>query len=156
MYEDKHKIDEQTEDLYAAIGHFAVEFEHVCNYMRQIIMTILCKEGLGNENVMQILLAGLTADPLRSLVSSLISETQELSKNDLTIINKILNPIQDLTKTRNDVLHGTWFIGWAFHKETECRTAPGIKLKKISMVLLLRPLAGLQKILINLLKRPQS
>jgi len=128
--ETKHKIDEQTEDLYAAIGHFAVEFEHVCNYLRIIIMTILSKEGLGNEKVMQILLSDLTAEPLRSLVSSLISETQQLSEADRKIVSKILTSVQDLTKNRNDVLHGTWFIGWGFSSDTECKTAPGIKFKK--------------------------
>lgn len=126
----QHKFDEQTEDLYAASGRFAVEFEHVCNYLRQVILAILFKEGLGNENVMQILVADLTAEPLRSLVLSLISETQHFSEPERTIVNKILNPIQDLTKTRNDVLHGPWCIGWASHKDTECTVAPGIKYKE--------------------------
>jgi hypothetical protein len=128
--EIKPKFDEQTEDLYAAIGQFAVEFEHVCNYLRVIIMTILNKEGLDNEKVMQILLSDLTAEPLRSLVASLIPETQQLSETDRKVVSKILNSVQDLTKNRNDVLHGTWFIGWASVGDTEFKTAPGVKFKK--------------------------
>ena len=128
--ETKRKFDVQTEDLYAAIGRFAVEFEHVCNYLRIIIMTILSKEGLGNQQVMQILLADLTAEPLRSLVASLIPETQNLSETDRKIVSKILNPVQDLTKTRNDVLHGTWFIGWVSIGDTEFKNTPGVKYKK--------------------------
>jgi len=131
MDEDtKQKYEEQTEDLYAAIGRFAVEFEHVCYRMRVIIMTILAKEGLSNEQVMQILLSDQTAEPLRAVVASLISETATLSDTDRKIVNKILKEIQDLTKLRNDVIHGTWFIGWASFEDTEFKNAPGIKFKK--------------------------
>ena len=131
MDEDtKKKFEEQTEDLYAALGRFAVEFEHVCNYLRVIIMTILNKEGLNNEKVMQILLSDQTAEPLRALVGSLIPETQKLTGMDKKIVSKILNRVQKLTKTRNDVLHGTWFIGWASVGDDEFTGAPGVKFKK--------------------------
>jgi hypothetical protein len=145
----KEKFQEQTEDLYAAIGRFVVEFEHVCNYMRNIIMTILAKEGLSNDNVMQILLSDQTAEPLRSVVTSLIAETQMLSVQEKTIINKITSRVQDLTKTRNDVIHGTWFIGWASVGDKEFTEAPGIKFKKIKKGLLLKTLTGTLKTLIN-------
>lgn len=126
----KQKYDEQTEDLYAAIGRFAVEFEHVCHRMRVIIMTILGKEGLANDKVMQILLSEQTAEPLRGVVVSLIYETQTLSDTDRKIVHKILKEIQDLTKLRNDVIHGTWFIGWVSSDDTEFTDALGIKFKK--------------------------
>lgn len=128
--DNKRKLDAQTEDLYAALGHFAVEFEHVCEYLRVIIMTILSKEGLANDRVMEILLADLTAEPLRSLVASLVAETQKLSQTDRKIISTILNWMQELTKNRNDVLHATWLIGWASIGDTECKAAPGKKFKK--------------------------
>ncbi|MBU1192611.1 MAG: hypothetical protein KKE76_12955 [Gammaproteobacteria bacterium] len=131
MDEDiKKKYEEQTEDLYAALGKFAVEFEHICNYLRLIIMAILNNEGLRNEKVMQILLADLTADPLRAQVMSLVAETQGLSDAEIKNINNILNRVQNLTKTRNDVLHGTWYIGWAGVGDNEFTAAPGIKIKR--------------------------
>ena len=131
MDEDtKKKYEEQTEDLYAALGKFAVEFEHICHYLRLIIMAILDNEGLHNEKVMQILLADLTADPLRTLVMSLVAETQDVSDVEKKIISMILNRVQNLTKTRNDVLHGTWYIGWAAAGDDEFTGAPGIKIKK--------------------------
>jgi hypothetical protein len=127
---DKHKHDEQTEDLYAAIGRFAVEFEHICNYMRIIIGGILCKEGLHNNNVIEILLSDLNAAPLRSLVSSLISETVTLSESDLRIVTRILNDVQKMTEKRNEVIHATWYIGWMYNEENESKVAPGVKYKK--------------------------
>jgi len=124
------KYEDQTEDLYAALGKFAVEFEHVCNYLRLIIMAILSKEGLDNEKVMQILLADQTAEPLRALMMSLIAETHKLSETDQNIVNKITNRVQKLTKKRNDVLHGTWFIGWASTGDEDFTNAAGVKFKK--------------------------
>ena len=35
----KIKFDLQTKDIYSAIGEFAVQFEHVCHYLKLIIMT---------------------------------------------------------------------------------------------------------------------
>ena len=131
MDEDTTKrYKEQTEDLYAALGRFAVEFEHVCYYLRLIIMAILSKEGLSNEKVMHILLSDQTAEPLRALMMSLISETHKLSEIDKKIVNKIACRVQELTKKRNDVLHGTWFIGWAHDGDEDFTNAPGVKFKK--------------------------
>lgn len=126
----KKKFKEQTKDLYAALGRFAVEFEHICNYLRLIIMTILSKEGLNNDKVMQIILADQTAEPLRALVMPLISETQELTEADRKIVSKILTLVQELTKIRNNVIHGTWYIGWVSIGNDECTGAPGVKFKK--------------------------
>ncbi len=126
--DSEKKYEEQTEDLYAAFGKFAVEFEHICNYLRAITKTILAREGLQNERVMHVILAALTAEPLRTLVQSLIHETLTLSDTDKKIVRKLLNRMQELTKTRNEVLHGTWFIGWA-GVDDDFSNAPGIKIK---------------------------
>lgn len=131
MEEDlKDKFDQQTKDIYSTIGEFAVQFEHVCHYMKLIIMTILAKEGLTNERVLHVLLADYTAEPLRGLVLSLLNETHNLSQADKKIVEWILNRVQKLTGKRNDVIHGTWFIGWAHYEDTEFKDAPGIKFHK--------------------------
>jgi len=131
MEEDlKIKLEQQTKDIYSAIGEFAVQFEHVCHYLKLIIMTILAKEGLTKERVLHVLLADYTAEPLRGLVLSLLNETQDLSESDKKIVEWILKQVQALTAKRNDVIHGTWFIGWAHHENTEFKGAPGIKFHK--------------------------
>ena len=131
MNKNTDKIyEEQTENLYASIGRFAVEFEHVCNYLSSIIMTILTKEGLENENVIQILLADQTAEPLRALVMALIPEILELSDKDKKIVKNIITRVQELTKKRNEVVHGTWYVGWFGTDKDEFTVAPGRKYKK--------------------------
>lgn len=130
MEEDKHKYEEQTEDLYAAIGRFAVEFEHICNYLRQITCVILAKEGLRNDNVMEILLVSLNAEPLRTLALSLIAATIRLSELDKEIVSKIMDAVQAMIKKRNQVIHATWFVGWLWNEEMENTVAPGLKIKR--------------------------
>src|SRR5215471_6090259 len=136
MDDDREALEkrhaEQTAELYAAIGKFAVEFEMVCSSMRAIIMTTLWKEGLHNDNAMEILLADHTAEPLRSLAHSLASETQKLSEKDGRILAAIMNQVQELTKSRNDVLHAEWLIGWVA-TEVGPVLAPGRRLKRDKM-----------------------
>jgi hypothetical protein len=122
--------EQQTSALYAALGEFAVEFEHVCFAMRCIIMSILHEQGLRNEKVLNILLAEQTAEPLRSLTASLFAETQQFSENDEKIIGSVLSKVQVLTQERNDVLHSTWFIGWYGTANGDFGNAPSIKPKR--------------------------
>ena len=121
---------EQTTALYAAVGRFAVEFEHVCFTMRCIVMDMLDKSGLRDQRVMNILLAEHTAEPLRSLMAALIAETSQLSKQDRRIVSYVLSGVQELTKDRNDVLHSTWFIGWYTTDSGDFGDAPGVKPKR--------------------------
>jgi hypothetical protein len=39
--ERKEKYEQQTEQVYAAIGRFAVKFEHVCHAMYSGVMNLL-------------------------------------------------------------------------------------------------------------------
>ena len=125
------KMDErQKTELYAAIGKFAVEFEMLCSGMRSVIMTILAKEGLSNDSVMEILLADQTAGPLQSLVRSLAAETEKLSEKDQKILGTIMNQVQKLTESRNDVLHATWLVGWVAFEDEGLSKALGTRLKR--------------------------
>jgi len=123
-------FEQQTTALYAALGRFAVEFEHVCFTMRCIIMSILDEQGLRNAKVLNILLAEQTAEPLRSLTSSLLAETQQFSEKDEKIMGSLLSKVQVLTQERNDVLHSTWFIGWYGTENGDFCHAPSIKPKR--------------------------
>jgi len=49
-------------DIYTRIGEFVVEFEQICHTIESGIRCILSKEGLENEQIHEILLAGFTAD----------------------------------------------------------------------------------------------
>ena len=131
---DKKKRDEiyenQTNELYASIGKFLVNFELVCFNIRTAIIFILYDSGLKNQQLANIMLAGHTAEPLKSILHSLIGETVQLNENEKKIIKNIFARIQQLTGSRNDIVHSMWFIGWRNKTMIDFAEASGYKLHK--------------------------
>jgi hypothetical protein len=74
--------ENQTLELHAAIGEFVVQFEHVCRAMQTAILFLLHGQGLRNQSVANILLAGYTVEPLRQLLESLIGEIVKPNNNE--------------------------------------------------------------------------
>ena len=129
--ERQEKHQRQTNELYCAIGKFAVKFEQVCHNMQNGIVVILLRNGLKNERLGDALLSGVTADPLRKAFGALIKEAlkDHADATDAMIVDYILKRVQELTETRNDVIHRTWFIGWASPSDTDFSLASGSKIK---------------------------
>jgi len=129
--EERLKIrDLQTKELYSNIGEFVVKFEHLCHAMQSAITFMIQTQGLQNQQVSNILLAGYTADPLRTLFESLAGELLSLNDEEKKIIKNILSRIQKITEKRNDVVHSTWFIGWGNETTQDFSEAPGYRLHK--------------------------
>ncbi|MBD2501725.1 hypothetical protein [Anabaena azotica] len=126
------KLNEQTNELYSAIGEFIVEFEQVCHAISLNIKFILHNDGLKNQRIPDIILAGLTADPLQSMLRSLIHELRDLDETEKKIIKNIFDRLQKLIKQRNDIVHSTWFIGWGSETESDFSVAYGMKYYKSS------------------------
>lgn len=131
---DKKISDElyknQTNELHASIGKFLVNFELVCFNMRTAIISILYDSGLKNQQLANIMLARHTAEPLRSILRSLIGETVQLNENEKEIIKNIFARIQKLIESRNNIVHSTWFIGWSNKTMIDFSEASGFKLHR--------------------------
>ena len=131
---DKKTRDElyenQTNELYASLGKCVVKFEQVCYAMRTTIIFILDDSGLKNQQLTNILLADHTAEPLRSILLSLIGETVPLNGNEKEIIKNIFARIQQLIGSRNEIVHSMWFIGWSNEVMIDFSEASGYKLHK--------------------------
>ena len=131
---DKKMKDElyknQTNELYASIGKFLVNFELVCFNIRTAIIFILYDSGLKNQQLANIMLAGHTAEPLKSILHSLIGETVQLNENEKKIIKNIFARIQKLIESRNNIVHSTWFIGWSNKTMIDFSEASGYKLHR--------------------------
>jgi len=123
----KEKYDSQTGQLYEAIGKCAVKFEHVCFAMHQGITLLLGQHGLNNQRLARVLLADLTAYPLKSILQAMIAEIVSLPPTDKSICDKIFIRVQKLIERRNDIIHSTWFVGWASSEDTDFSTVSGHK-----------------------------
>lgn len=132
MDEDKRQElrEEQSAELYRAIGEFTVKFEHVCHALQTTIIFMLHKAGLQQQSVAHVILAGLTAEPLKTLFAALVAETQTLDDDEHKIVNNALMRFQSLTEKRNGIIHSTWFIGWGNEQTTDFSTADAFKYHK--------------------------
>lgn len=104
---------------YAAIGRFAVKFEHVCYAMKTGILAMLQCTGLQNQAVGQAALAGLTAEPLQTMFRAILVEMlkNRMDADDIKIIGHIIKRFRELTQARNSIIHRMWFAGWSADPE---------------------------------------
>lgn len=138
--ERQEKLRKQTDELYLAIGKFVVKFEHVCRALRDGIMWMLYEKGLADQRIADLMVVGLPATPLTDRFISLVAHTQQLSPGAQAIVNEIVGRVRELNKKRNEVIHGTWFIGWASTVQTDFSTASGFKIVKKQNVVQHKPL----------------
>jgi len=128
---------QQTSESFAALGRYIQEFELMVDCIRT-----QCTSFLGGSVRSQIVFShhAFTAQPLFDLYRALI--LNELSNNPAKILPKdqilardLLNDltayIQNSVKVRNDIVHGTWRIGWASVDQTDFRDIAVHKLKLV-------------------------
>lgn len=126
----------QTEALYAGLGKFVAAFEMIVFNMRQRLMFMLTKTGL-DQQLVSPAFAELTAGPLlsvfRATVSTAISKSAVYADDEKVagqaILDNIYNRILTMTQRRNEIVHGTWFIGWASADQNDFGEADGFKPK---------------------------
>ncbi len=125
--DDTSEFDRQVAELYRAIGEFAVQFEHVTWAMQLGVISLLTHAGLRNQAMAQVVVADLTAAPLASMYQSLVAEARSLSDDERRICDAIFKRTKALIETRNDVIHSTWFVGWASSKADDVSRVDGQK-----------------------------
>lgn len=126
----KELYDSQVKDLYAAIGKACVDFEHLCHSLRVTILHMLQAHGLSNQRVSQVMMADLTAQPLLSIYQALIAETLKLTEGEQRICDKLCSQIKSLIERRNDIVHATWFVGWAGSEDKDFSKTNGHRWKR--------------------------
>lgn len=109
---------------YAAIGRFIVEFEQLIDAIRTHIYFTLMTNGLQDfklaNNVVHS--KALTAFPLIDMMSSMLSDqghlVDEADETKGQVWHYIIKQSSVAAERRNQIAHGTWFIGWG-NKQTE-------------------------------------
>jgi hypothetical protein len=125
--ERKEKYDTQTNELYRAYGRFAVEFEQMCRSLKEGIMFTLTTDGLKNQDLVRVLLADQTASPLIAKFKAFVSIVYKDNLAEAKCVDKIFKACISINEQRNEIIHGTWFIGWANEEQTEFNVADGMK-----------------------------
>lgn len=122
----KHK--EQTDDIYRSIGQFCVRFELFIHQVGVGIQMILSqKGGLSNQQLSQIIIAEQTAQPLISILQSMVATVCNLSSDEEKICKALFKRMKILIENRNIIVHSTWFVGWASSEDTDFSKVSGTK-----------------------------
>lgn len=128
--EEKTNIEKGTSEIYQVIGEFAVTFEKICFNMLLCVREILRKDGLSNEAVIDVIIAGMTAEPIRTLLQSLLAESFNPTTYEKKIISNLMTRFQELISERNSILHGSTLVGYGSSPEDDYSEAPSFKFDK--------------------------
>lgn len=114
--------------LFNAIGRFAVAFEMVCDEMRACITSALETNGLKNRELTEVVVADLTAEPLRRLLGAVFAVMWAKDTDAKSKVSKLLKRIQELTSARNRILHGRWDVDDPYYLDDPI-VAEGLKIR---------------------------
>lgn len=113
--------DRNTKAQYEALGRFVEAFEMMVNEVRQTSVTLLARDPK-HHDLVQVAFhhQALTAKPLFDIMRAIIAETVNVPNdplyNDRAQYRSVLGHVQreydNLVSMRNNLLHGTWFIGY--------------------------------------------
>jgi hypothetical protein len=123
----QENIKIQTDDIYRSIGHFAVEFEHFCESLRQAISTCLPTNGLLHQKLIRVLLADQTAYPLLIKYRAFIAINFENKPEEINFLKPLFATALNLIEERNKIIHGTWYVGWGSEDQINFDLVSGVK-----------------------------
>lgn len=119
----------QTTEQYAALGQFIQEFGQICNWLQTQFVLLLQGQGLGDQMIANIIIGNkaITAEPLVQIMEGLAGHLTSDDKVGMEILGHVTKRFRALITSRNDFVHGTWFIGWASSADTDFSAIAGMK-----------------------------
>lgn len=102
---------QQAERLMLKFGYFNVQFERVCEAMRNAIMFALRSQGLKNHGMEQVVVGDTSSAQLQVLLGAFCQHIPSWDDDDRGCLKKMLKEIKDLTERRNTVVHSAWRFG---------------------------------------------
>ena len=116
--------EKNTRDQYAALGRFVEEFEMMVGETRAICIERLSQGGQspGQKRLLDIPFhhSVMTAQAIFEIMRAIVAEIVNLPTSSHykerdtfnTVLSMLAREYADLCKKRNQLLHGTWFIGY--------------------------------------------
>jgi hypothetical protein len=131
---NQEELLKNTTEQYAALGRFVEAFELMVNEVREICIENICASVGGiqqRERLIEIAFhhQSMTAKPLFDIMRTIIAETVNVEASphyaDRMAIKKLLGHIEaeynHLYNKRNELIHGTWMIGFVSHDNPDAR-----------------------------------
>jgi hypothetical protein len=129
-------VDKNTKEQYEELGRFVVAFEDMVNDVRELCIFILARFNLSQQTFVSVAFHHrvLTAQPLFEIMQTLIAEVAKdkdartrykIDDESAKIINGVIAAISGvynkLASIRNNLLHGTWYIGFTGPEDLEAK-----------------------------------
>lgn len=115
--------DKNRKEQYAALGRFVEAFEALVNEVRDCCLEIIAASGSAKLGLVEIAFhhQAMTAKPLfdilQAMMAEVIKDPNAPEYVDREAFSQVLKQINkeysDLASTRNNLLHGTWYIGYS-------------------------------------------
>lgn len=120
-----------TKEQYEELGRFVEAFELMVNEVRETCIDLLSKDGDHRDLVRiafhhQSLSAKPSIEIMRTIVTEVVSNPSSFHHGDKEIFVEVLGKIQGayehLSNMRNNLLHGTWFVGFVSEDDPNAET----------------------------------
>lgn len=121
---DEEAVAKNTKEQYEALGRFIEAFELMVHEVREICVERICA-GVGSserERLVEIAFhhQAMTAKPLfdimRAILAEIVNEPTNSHYNDRahfkSIMSRISREYKHLFEKRNELVHGTWLVGY--------------------------------------------
>jgi hypothetical protein len=134
--DESSPVDKNTKEQYEELGRFVVAFEDMVNDVRELCIFILAGFNSSQQTFVSVAFHNrvLTAQPLFEIMQTLIAEVAKdkdawtrykIDDESATIINGVIAAIrgayEKLASIRNNLLHGTWYIGFTGPQDLEAK-----------------------------------
>jgi hypothetical protein len=82
----------------------------------------------------------MSASQLHDVYAALIAERLQLDNQDRAVLKNLFDRFNKLIKKRNEIVHNTWYIGWANPHAPDFTRAPALKWDRSKSGATLKPL----------------
>lgn len=121
------KFIQQTEEQYALLGKFVNKFELMIFQLRNGIRNNAGFQNIHQQRISNIFFAELSAQSLVKIYKSIVLLNTGLDKFNTALLSSLHNRTIKLITKRNEIVHGTYFIGWASQDDVEFNKSYGFK-----------------------------
>ena len=140
------EFDKNTKEQYEELGRFVEAFEAMVSEARNTTILILAGLELSQQTFVSVAMhhQALTSKPLFEIMRTLIAEVckdkmarkkykidDDAQKIFLGVLDTITTEYMDLANKRNNLLHGTWYVGYTGPEDLEAKSFTSVRWRTV-------------------------